>query len=89
MEEQMNPDLKPRSEHRSAVRLRAFVMRTKQQMADATVTDISYAGCRIKTDEKLKAGERRELRVARRGAAEVEIRWTDRKAGVAGARFVA
>ena len=84
-----NDDLTPRSEHRSAVRLRAFVMRNRQQMADALVTDISYRGCRIATDEKLKTGERRELRVARRGAAEVEVRWIDRKAGTAGLRFVA
>ncbi|QNN65518.1 PilZ domain-containing protein [Sphingomonas rhizophila] len=81
-----NPEFQPRRSERRSVELRAFLVRGEKQLTDAFVTDISYDGCRIETEEKLKAGQRRELRVARRGISHVEVRWTD--GDKAGAMFV-
>ena len=76
----------PLRAERRPVALRAFVVRKKCQLVDASVTDLSYSGCRIEADETFVEGQRRELRVARRGIAQVEVRWA--REGVAGARFI-
>ena len=81
-----NPEFQPRRSERRDVELRAFLVRGEKQLADAYVTDISYDGCRIETDEELTAGQRREIRVARRGICQVEVRWTDGEKS--GAMFV-
>jgi hypothetical protein len=54
--------------------------------SDVLVADLSYTGCQIQCGDALKTGEIVELRVVKRGAIQVEIRWTDQ--GRAGARFL-
>ena len=67
------------------VNLPAFVLSATRD-CDATVSDLSYNGCRIQAAEALEAGEQFELRVVKRGAVQVEVRWTED--GSAGAQFL-
>jgi hypothetical protein len=54
--------------------------------SDVLLADLSYAGCQIRCADQLKTGELIELRVVKRGAIQVEIRWAHK--GRAGARFL-
>jgi hypothetical protein len=84
MEQVNGRDLVSRGE-RWPVNLRAFVLSPTRD-CDATVSDLSYTGCRIQAAEELEAGEQFELRVVKRGAVQVEVRWTEE--GSAGAQFL-
>ena len=79
-------DWLPRSDRRD-VELRAFALGRKRAVAEVVLSDLSYEGCRIRSTEKFKKGERLELRVMRLGVVQVEVRWCAN--GRAGARFLA
>ena len=80
-------------------RIKAFVMRPERRQvnlrgfalgpardSDVEVSDLSYAGCQLRSEDEFAEGELVELRIIKRGAIEAEIRWaTD---GRAGARFI-
>jgi hypothetical protein len=53
--------------------------------ADVAVSDLSYDGCQIHWDERLKPGEQIELRIIGRGGSHAELRWAPK--GRAGVRF--
>lgn len=54
--------------------------------SDIMLADVSYTGCQIRCADSLKMGELVELRVVKRGAIQVEIRWSRKDR--AGARFL-
>ena len=67
---------------RRPVSLRGFALGDGRD-SDVQVSDLSYGGCRIHSDDEFKAGEVVELRIIKRGAVEAEIRWADEgRAGV-------
>jgi hypothetical protein len=70
---------------RRPVTLRGFALGEGRD-SDVQVADLSYAGCRIHSDDQFKAGELVELRIIKRGAVEAEIRWASE--GRAGACFL-
>lgn len=53
--------------------------------ADVLLTDISYGGCRLRSDTTLEPGENLRLIVPRLGAVPAEISWVSD--GFAGVRF--
>ena len=55
-------------------------------LSDVEVSDVSYDGCQIRSDDKFKKGEVVELRIIKRGAIEGEVRWSAN--GRAGVCFV-
>ena len=81
---QPTSDAVPRDERRP-VNLRAYVLSDTRD-CDAVVSDLSYSGCQIEADARFKMGEQFELRVVKRGAVPVEVRWV--KKGRAGAQFL-
>jgi hypothetical protein len=84
MEHRERRDAVTRDERRP-VNLRAFVLSSTRD-CDATVSELSYSGCKIQSAEQFAAGERFELRVVKRGAVQVEVRWAGERS--AGARFL-
>jgi hypothetical protein len=70
---------------RRAVSLRGFALNAKHD-SDIIVSDVSYTGCRFRSEDKFKKGEVVELRIIKRGASEAEICWA--RDGSAGARFI-
>jgi hypothetical protein len=81
------------------VRMKTFVMRPERRPvslrgfalgegrdSDVRVSDLSYGGCRIHSNDEFKAGEVVELRIIKRGAVGAEIRWAAH--GRAGASFI-
>ena len=72
-------------DERRPVDLRGFAMSDTRD-SDVVVSDLSYGGCQIRSEDGFEAGETFELRVLKRGATHVEVRWArdDR----AGAQFV-
>jgi hypothetical protein len=50
-----------------------------------TLVDLSYEGCRIRTEDALQPGDRLKLSVFNRGLIEAEVRWSE--AGHAGLSF--
>jgi hypothetical protein len=70
---------------RRPVSLRGFALSPTHD-SDILVSDVSYTGCRFTSDDAFEEGETVELRILKRGAIEVEIRWS--ADGRAGARFV-
>ena len=72
-------------DERRPVDLRGFAL-SETRDSDVVVSDLSYGGCQIRSEDPLEAGEMFELRVVKRGASHVEVCWVrdDR----AGARFV-
>ena len=73
-----------RAERRS-VELRGFALGPSRD-SNICVSDLSYGGCRLRSEEAFKVGEVVELRVIRRGAIKAEIRWA--ADNDAGARFL-
>jgi len=74
----MRPDRNP-------VSLRGFALGEGRD-SDVQVSDLSYGGCRLHSDDEFKAGEVVELRIIKRGAIDAEIRWAAN--GRAGACFI-
>lgn len=72
-------------EERRAVNLRAFALSATRD-SDVVVSDLSYTGCQLRSGDAFETGELFELRVIKRGAVAVEIRWVHDDC--AGARFV-
>ena len=70
---------------RRPVSLRGFALGNGRD-SDVQVADLSYAGCRLHSDDEFKTGEVVELRIIKRGAVNAEIRWTAN--GRAGASFL-
>jgi hypothetical protein len=70
---------------RRAVALRGFALGESRD-SDVQVSDLSYGGCRIHSDDEFEAGELVELRIIKRGAVDAEIRWAAN--GRAGACFI-
>lgn len=73
-----------RSDRRPVI-MRGFAVSPTRD-CDIIVADLSYSGCRIHSDGGFSAGELIELRIAKRGAIQAEIRWTAH--GRAGAAFL-
>jgi hypothetical protein len=70
---------------RHPVSLRGFALGEGRD-SDVEVSDVSYDGCQIRSDDKFKKGEVVELRIIKRGAIEGEVRWSAN--GRAGVCFV-
>jgi hypothetical protein len=70
---------------RRRVSMRGFALGPARD-SDIGVSDLSYAGCQLTSDDRFKAGEIVELRILKHGAIDAEIRWSDK--GRAGARFI-
>lgn len=69
---------------RRPVDLRGFAL-AEGVDADVAVSDLSYDGCQIRSEERLKPGEEIELRIIGRGGTRAEVRWA--RKGRAGVRF--
>lgn len=70
---------------RRPVHLRGFALSDTRD-CDVVLSDLSYGGCQIRSADTFERGETFELRVVKRGASHVEVRWVrDERAG---ARFV-
>lgn len=66
----------PRAVRRD-VALKGFLMRAGDQTHwDVGVANLSYGGCRLQTDARLRRGEMIHLFVAGRGKIEAIVRWT-------------
>ncbi|MBV8908883.1 MAG: PilZ domain-containing protein [Sphingomonas sp.] len=74
-----------RRPERHAVHLRGFAL-GKGRDSDVELSDLSYEGCQIRSDDKFKQGELVELRIIKRGAIDAEVRWSAN--GRAGVCFV-
>jgi hypothetical protein len=74
----MRPDRRP-------VSLRGFALGPGRD-SDVAVSDLSYEGCQIRSEDKFKEGELVELRIIKRGAIDGEVRWSAN--GRAGVCFV-
>jgi len=72
-------------EDRRAVNLPGFAISATRD-SDVVVSDLSYTGCQLRAGDAFVIGETFELRVIKRGALAVEIRWV--RDDCAGARFV-
>ena len=70
---------------RRPVELRGFALGPKRD-SDVSVSDLSYGGCKLHSEDAFKVGEVVELRVIKRGAIKAEIRWSAK--GRAGALFL-
>lgn len=70
---------------RRTIALNAHVLRPDDTIATVAVLDLSYEGCRLKTDEYLWPGEQVKLSVPRRGVIDAIVRWCDE--GEAGLAF--
>lgn len=75
-----------RSSHRRSFEAKGFAVSPSRDV-DVLLTDLSYGGCRVKTDAKLEPGENLRLIVPRLGAVPAEISWFND--GFAGVRFTA
>jgi hypothetical protein len=75
----------PREERRP-VDLRGFALSDTRD-TDVVLSDLSYNGCQLRSDERFETGEVVELRIVKRGLVQAEIRWSDEER--AGARFIA
>jgi hypothetical protein len=54
--------------------------------SDIYLADISYAGCKFRSNDQFEPGEQVELRVFKRGLVQAEIRWV--RDGRVGAQFL-
>jgi len=79
------PDGRPASRlPRRMIALDAHVLRADDAVASVAVLDLSYEGCRLRTDEPLRTGEKVRLSVPRRGMIAATVRWcTKGRAGLA------
>ncbi len=87
MDDASIPTFCQRRADRRSVSMPALAALRECDLTDVTLTDLSYEGCRIETAEALPPGVPIELRVARLGIIEGEIRWS--RPGTAGVRFAA
>ena len=72
-----------RSGPRRDVEFGAFAERADGRQAVLTVSNLSYDGCQLRSEENFQIGERLKLNLPRRGQIFAEIRWTAQaKAGV-------
>lgn len=80
-ERSLNPfDKRP---GRRSVQMRAYVVRSDQQIIDVSVEDLSQTGCAVHTDTPLRPGEVVLLSVLSRGGGRAIVRWyRDRVAGL-------
>ncbi len=83
---QPNLDLSSRSGPRRDVEFGAFAERVDGSEAVLTVSNLSYDGCQLRSEENFQIGERLKLNLPRRGQILAEIRWAAQ--GKAGANFV-
>ena len=67
------------------VEMRGFALGPGRD-SDVAISDLSYEGCQIRSDDKFKTGEQFELRIIKRGAIDGEVRWSAN--GRAGVSFV-
>ena len=65
--------------------MRAFARRTDGSTVDITLLNLSYDGCRVRSEGPFEIGERLSLMVSRRGIIDAEVRWFGD--GLAGLRF--
>jgi hypothetical protein len=70
---------------RRAVDMRGFALGPNRD-SNVCVSDLSYSGCQLQSEDAFKVGEVVELRVIKRGAIKAEIRWS--ADGCAGALFL-
>ena len=70
---------------RRAVELRGFALGPKRD-SNVCVSDLSYGGCQLHSEDAFRVGEVIELRVIKRGAIKAIIRWSAE--GRAGALFL-
>jgi hypothetical protein len=62
---------------RRDVALTGFLVRSIEQVPwEVSLSNLSYGGCRLQTDAKLKRGEAVRLSVAGRGKIDAVVRWT-------------
>ncbi|GAA4034352.1 hypothetical protein GCM10022281_13070 [Sphingomonas rosea] len=65
----------PSREERRTSHLSGWLKRVDGQFADFTLVDLSYGGCRIRTEAPLCRGERVSLSFPGRGLIEAAVRW--------------
>lgn len=84
----MRGDFDPsdRAGQRRDVELGAFAERADGSEVALTVSNISYDGCQLTSDENFQIGESLKLNLPSRGQILAEIRWTAE--GKAGASFI-
>ena len=83
---QRNLDPSNRNGPRRDVEFGAFAERADGSEAVLTVSNLSYDGCQIRSEENFQIGERLKLNLPRRGQIFAEIRWAAQ--GKAGTAFV-
>ncbi|GAA3885953.1 hypothetical protein GCM10022276_01300 [Sphingomonas limnosediminicola] len=77
------PQPEPRREPRRAVDLAGFALLEDGSTLELALTDLSYDGCQVKTDEVLEPGTKLKLSVVRLGALDAYVRWcADGRAGL-------
>ena len=80
------PDGRPASRlPRRMIALDAHVLRADDAIASVAILDLSYQGCRLRTDEYLWPEEKLKLSVPRRGVINATVRWCSE--GQAGLSF--
>jgi hypothetical protein len=68
---------------RRGVELRAFLVRSNEEIVDLKVLDLSYDGCGIETETHLNPGEQVKMSVLGRGSVRASVRWfKGRKGGL-------
>ena len=72
---------------RRFVELSCYALLPDDTTFDATLVDLSYEGCKIRTAKALEPGAKLKLAVFRRGLIDAEVRWFED--GVAGLVFSA
>ena len=85
MDKQDLQSLNPRGSRRD-VEFGAFAERSDGQVAALTVSNLSYDGCQLRSEEQFRPGEIVKLNLPRLGQVVAEIRWSGR--GKTGATFI-
>lgn len=75
----------PTRPERRAVELVGFALLSDGTTIAATLVDLSYEGCKIRTEGPLSPGDRLKLSVFHRGLIEADVRWFED--GLAGLTF--
>ena len=78
-------EVQPARAERRPVSMRAFARRVDGSTVDVKLLNLSYDGCRVRSEGPFEIGERLSLMVSRRGIIEAEVRWFGD--GMAGLRF--
>jgi hypothetical protein len=71
---------------RKEVKLKGYIQRSGFPTAEATLTDLSYDGCRVETSECLVRGDQLTVGVPRLGKLDGVVRWFS--AGCGGVSFL-